>query len=96
MTAGHGNPDADVARTVLMLRQGQPLGASALQLKVIGLLRQQLLAGYLRTYRARRACPDSAIEAWVPVIAAARLREGIETEREQLLALAERGVAVGR
>ena len=52
MTAGHGNPDADVARTVLTLRQGQPLGASALQLKVIGLLRQQLLAGYLRAYRA--------------------------------------------
>ena len=92
MTAGHGNPDADVARTVLMLRQGQPMGASALQLKVIELLRQQLLAGYLRAYRALRPCPDSAIEAWMPVIAAARLSEGIETEREQLLALAARAV----
>ena len=61
MTAGHGNPDADVARTVLMLRQGQPPGASALQLKVIELLRQQLLSGYLRAYRARRPCPDRAI-----------------------------------
>ena len=92
MTAGHGNPDADVARTVLMLRQGQPTGASALQLKVIALLRQQLLAGYLRAYRAVRPCPDSAIAAWAPVIAAARLSEGIETEREQLLALAAHAV----
>jgi Ser/Thr protein kinase RdoA (MazF antagonist) len=90
MTAGHGNPAADVARTVLMLRHGQPIGASALQLKLIELLRQQLLAGYLRAYRAVRPCPDSAIEEWVPVIAAARLSEGIETEREMLLALAAR------
>ena len=92
MTAGHGNPDADVARTVLMLRQGQPMGASALQLKVIELLRQQLLSGYLRAYRAVRPCTDSAFEAWVPVIAAARLSEGIETEQEQLIALAARAV----
>ncbi len=90
MTAGHGNPAADVARTVLMLRQGQPPGASAFQLRVIELLRQQLLAGYLRAYRAQRACPDRAIDAWTPVIAATRLREGIETERELLLALAAR------
>jgi len=90
MTAGHGNPDADVARTVLMLRHGQPMGASALQLKLIELLRQQLLSGYLRAYRSRRPCPDSAIEDWVPVIAAARLSEGIESEREMLLGLAAR------
>ena len=90
MTAGHGNPDADVARTVLMLRHGQPLGASALQLKLIELLRQQLLSRYLRAYRALRPCPDSAIADWVPVIAAARLSEGIESEREMLLGLAAR------
>jgi Ser/Thr protein kinase RdoA (MazF antagonist) len=88
MTAGHGNPDADVARTVLMLRQGEPLDANALQRKLIGLLRQQLLAGYLRAYRAVRPCADENIEAWLPVIAAARLSEGIATEREQLIALA--------
>jgi Ser/Thr protein kinase RdoA (MazF antagonist) len=92
VTAGHGNPDADVARTMLMLRQGQPEGASALQLKVLELLRQQLLAGYLRAYRALRPCSDSAIDAWMPVIAGARLSEGIETERELLLALAARAV----
>jgi aminoglycoside phosphotransferase (APT) family kinase protein len=94
MTAGHGNPDADVARTVLMIRQGEPPDAGALEIRLIGLLRRRLLAAYLRSYRALRPCPDSAIEAWVPVIAAARLSEGIETERARLIALAE-GV-VGR
>jgi Ser/Thr protein kinase RdoA (MazF antagonist) len=94
MTAGHGNPAADVARTVLMIRQGAPLDAGALEIRLLGLLRRRLLAVYLRSYRALRPCPDGAIEAWIPVIAAARLSEGIETERARLIALAE-GV-VGR
>jgi aminoglycoside phosphotransferase (APT) family kinase protein len=88
VTAGHGNPDADVARTVLLLRQGEPLAASAFLTRMIGMLRRLFLGGYLRTYRALRPCPDSAIDAWLPVIAAARLSEGIEVERSRLIALA--------
>jgi aminoglycoside phosphotransferase (APT) family kinase protein len=88
MTAGHGHPDADVARTVLMLQRGEPPGASVLQLRLIGLLRRALLRSYLRAYRAHRPCPDAAIAAWIPVIAAARLSENIAAERVQLLALA--------
>jgi Ser/Thr protein kinase RdoA (MazF antagonist) len=94
MTASHGNPDADVARTVLILREGQPTDGSGLQMRLIGLLRGQLLGGYLRAYRALRPCPDSAIEAWIPVIAAARFSEGIETERLVLLTEAEKAVQV--
>ena len=65
---------------------------TALQMRLIGLLRGQLLGGYLRAYRALRPCPDSALEAWMPVIAAARLSEGIETERSLLLTMAEKAV----
>lgn len=89
MTAGHGDPDADVARTVLLLRQGEPLEASAFQIRLIALLRRLFLSGYLRSYRELRPCAEGAIDAWLPVIAAARLSEGIESERMRLIELAE-------
>jgi aminoglycoside phosphotransferase (APT) family kinase protein len=88
VTAGCGNPDADVARTVLLLRLGEPLGLGLVQRGLIRLLRRQVLRSYLSAYRTDRSCPDEAIAAWMPVVAAARLHEQILSEREQLLALA--------
>lgn len=89
LTAGHGNPDADVARTVLLLSLGEPVNRSRVQLLLISLARRVLLNGYLRSYRALRACPQAAITAWLPVVAAARLAEGVEGETARLVALAE-------
>jgi aminoglycoside phosphotransferase (APT) family kinase protein len=89
MTAGCGNPDADVARTVLLLRLGEPLGLSPLQRKLIQLLRKQLLHRYLWSYRASRSISAETISAWMPVVAAARLHERILSERNQVLAIIE-------
>lgn len=88
LTASHGNPDADVARTVLMLREGTVLHVSAPQRALITLLRRAFLHRYLGSYRNLRPCPPAAIAAWMPVIAAARLREGLPGEAPRLLALA--------
>lgn len=88
-TASQGNPDADVARTVLMLSLGEPVGRNPVQLGVIALLRRLFLAGYLRSYRSLRPCSQAAIAAWMPVIAAARLSEGIAQETTRLLMLAD-------
>ncbi len=92
MTAGHGNPDADVARTVLLLRMGEPPAARAVQRSLLAFARRLFLNSYLHSYRCVRPCPQNAIDDWLPVIAAARLREGIVGERKRLLAMAQQAL----
>lgn len=92
LTASHGNPDADVARTVLMLREGEVLHVNAVQRALITLLRRAFLHRYLGSYRRNRPCPAAAVAAWMPVIAAARLREGVPGEAPRLLTLAEQAM----
>ncbi len=89
-TASRGNPIADVARTVLMFRMAAlPPHMLAGQRLLIQFLRARFRAAYLRAYRSRRACPDAELEAWIPVLAAARLNERIAPEEASLLRLVE-------
>lgn len=93
-TASRGNPIADVARTVLMFRMAAvPPHMPAGQRLLIQFLRARFLAAYLRAYRGRRACPDAELEAWIPVLAAARLNERIAPEEEALRRLVESRLA---
>jgi uncharacterized protein (TIGR02172 family) len=88
--ACRGNPSADVARTVLMFRMaGLPPHMPAGQRLLVQFLRARFLAAYLRAYRGRRPCPDAELEAWLPVLAAARLNERIAPEEASLLRLVE-------
>lgn len=86
MTAARGNPWADVARTSLILQ----IGAKAAGKQVSPLL-LAAISLYHRTYlkRYRELSPDSEnlLPRWLPVIAAARLDENIEPERQALLKL---------
>jgi uncharacterized protein (TIGR02172 family) len=89
MTACHGNAVADVARTVLLFRVGLlPEGTPLAQRVMTPLIRRTFLAAYLRAYRTLRSLSEAAIEAWLPILAAARLNEGIEAEKTQLHRLA--------
>jgi uncharacterized protein (TIGR02172 family) len=89
MTACHGNALADVARTVLLFRIGVlPEGTPLAQRVMTPLIRRTFLAAYLREYRALRPLTEAAIEAWLPILAAARLNEGIEAEEARLHMLA--------
>jgi uncharacterized protein (TIGR02172 family) len=90
MTATHGNPVADVARTVLLFRVAVlPEGMLLAKRLMTEFFRRAFLAAYLRAYRRLRPLPDADIEAWIPILAAARLVEGVRAEETTLLRLAE-------
>ncbi len=90
MSATCGNPVADVARTVLMLRLARVPEYYPMETQqAVDLARRSFLDAYLSEYLSRRPFPVEEIEAWVPVLAAARLCEHIAEEEAMLLRLAE-------
>jgi len=92
-TAGRGHPLADVTRTWLMLRIGEPPGAGLAIRVLVAFLRRLLIGAYLKRYGELRGFDArAAIRPWILPIAAARISDGIEEEREKLLRL----LAVGR
>jgi aminoglycoside phosphotransferase (APT) family kinase protein len=90
--ATSGNPMADVARTSLLLRVSEiPPGTPRRWILASGRrwLHQRYLAHYFRQCPGMRA----QLIAWQPVIAAARLAEGLPAERERLLAMVKASVS---
>ena len=72
MSATHGNPVADVARTTLLFRIATlPASIPAVQRRLFELVRRLFYAAYLRRYRQLRPVTHEQIEAWQPVLAAA-------------------------
>jgi hypothetical protein len=90
--SARGAAAADVARTRLLLTQSAlPDGMSA-PTRLLARLSRRMLAGvYLRAYERAADISLSAWRDWTPVLAAARLAEGIETERSRMLALLRAG-----
>lgn len=96
MTAAQGNPLADVARTVILLRVGQLPYGGWLQRAFINATRRLFLQTYLRrTLQLQPGVTKAAVEAWCVPLAAARLTEDIRGEREPLLALLQRSMSAG-
>jgi aminoglycoside phosphotransferase (APT) family kinase protein len=92
--ARRGDPMADVARTRMMLRLGEPPPGTSFALRALALVgRNLLLSQYLRSYRRLRPLDMDAVKRWEIPIAAARLSEGIEEEVPRLLAFLERAAA---
>ena len=88
--AVRGHPDADLARTVLLLRLGEPPPGAPLALRLLALLgRRVLLAAHLRAYRRRRPVHPGRLARWEAVLAADRLTEEIAGETPALLRLLE-------
>jgi aminoglycoside phosphotransferase (APT) family kinase protein len=89
--AARADPAADVARTrLLMVGAWIPgWGPSAAQ-QVLAPVRLALYAAYRREYGRLRPIARSAVSAWLPVLAAARLAEGISQEQRRLLTIARR------
>jgi len=84
--AAAGDPDADIARTLLTLRIGEPPeGTPALVRALIGIGRRVMTAFYTRGYRSQRAYDAAAVERWMAPVAIFRLQDGIEEERARLL-----------
>lgn len=85
-----GNPLADAARTVILLRYGTvPPGLPGRRL--LHTLRRYLCRQYLRQYLKLRSADLREIQAWLAPVAAARLMdEGIPGERSRLAGVIDR------
>lgn len=82
-----GHPLADIARTALLVNySGLPAGPSGW---FIHLLRTWFYRTFTRRYFQLADGSLADIQAWLPVVAAARLEEGIQSEEARLLQLAQ-------
>ena len=91
-----GNPDADVGRTLLMIRMGSLPPGSPLVIRIGAKFARSLLRkSYLRAYRRARDVDVAVVERWATLRAADRLEDGILEERDALLQLLETAMAAG-
>jgi aminoglycoside phosphotransferase (APT) family kinase protein len=92
MNACAGDPAADAARTVLMLRSPHmPPGVPAYVRLLSRLFKKIVLGAYLKEYLRSGLAGRGEIEAWMPAVAAARLAEGLPGEGPWLRGLVEGG-----
>jgi hypothetical protein len=88
--AARGVPEADHARTLLLLRWAHPLPGTPLPSRALIAAGRSLLAHrYTQTYR-RGAPPVRQVDSWLLVHAAARLSEGIQAEQTMLIGMLDR------
>jgi Ser/Thr protein kinase RdoA (MazF antagonist) len=89
--ATRGAPEADHARTTLLLRWGDPLPGTRRAVRaLIAAARRAFANRYAHAYRAGSPRRVRRLDAWLTVHAAARLAEGIEVEQATLLGLLDR------
>jgi aminoglycoside phosphotransferase (APT) family kinase protein len=95
--AARGDPAADVARTRLILRVGEPSSDASFVMKRLDALGRRLLSTiYLRAYRKKRPVDLALVELWEPLVALARLTAGVPEERERLIELIQSAGCGGR
>ena len=81
-----GDPAADVARTVVIFRSGEPPPGTSLPLKVMAMFgRRILLSAYLRAYRRTALLDMGLVRRWEDVRLADRLADSIPEERPLIL-----------
>jgi len=91
--AARGDPVADVARTELLHRIGEPGPGTPAFIRAVAPVGRGLLTDrYLATYRRHRPLDGRLVDRWRVVRAAARLAEPIPEERPKLLAVLDRGL----
>jgi hypothetical protein len=85
--ATRGVPEADYARTMLLLKRADPLPGTSLLFRGLMSAGHDVYArAYASSYRKRSQNPLRQVRSWTIVHAAARLAEGIEVEEPKLLA----------
>ncbi len=86
--ATRGVPESDVARTMLLLKQADPLpGTSPVFRGLMAGGRSLFARAYARAYRQRSNDRLNLVDSWAIVHAAARLAEGIRVEERRLIDL---------
>lgn len=87
-----GNPLADFARTAVLVRYGAPPPMNPLGI-LLRLGRDRFYRAYFRHYFAQSGADPEQVRLWIPVVAAARLSEGIQSEEETLLSLVKNALS---
>jgi hypothetical protein len=89
--ATRGVPEADFARTVLLLKRADPAPGTALLLRGLMATGRSLFARvFALAYRQRAHDSLKQVDSWAIVQAAARLAEGIKSEEPGLVAFLNR------
>ena len=89
--AARGVPEADHARSLLLLRWADPLpGTRVISRGLISAGRAIFTHGYARTYGDGSNRPLQHVNSWLVVHVAARLSEGIDVERPKLTDVLDR------
>jgi aminoglycoside phosphotransferase (APT) family kinase protein len=86
-----GNPMADVAATVLMLRTARPTPAARRQW-LLDAGRALFCGLYLRRYARLAELDRGQVRAWLPVVAAARMAVAIPEEERRLIEIVREGL----
>lgn len=86
MNATVGNPAADVARSIILLRDAiPPPGLPGWKATMLSLLRARFFRAYIREYYRISALNPRLVETWLLPVAAARLVEELPTAEKQSL-----------
>jgi tRNA A-37 threonylcarbamoyl transferase component Bud32 len=86
--AFRGDPHADVARTLVTMRVGEPPAGTAALVRVLTFVGRRIItAFYLRGYRSVRPLDAAALDGWMLPVAIHRLGDDIPEEREAVLKL---------
>lgn len=83
--ATRGAPEADVARTLLLLGAGEPVSYTAVMRVLTKVGRGLFIWLYVGAYKRVRALDKAEVRRWALPIAVVRLAEDIEAERPRLL-----------
>jgi Ser/Thr protein kinase RdoA (MazF antagonist) len=83
--ATRGAPEADVARTLLLLGAGEPLSYTPVMRMLTKVGRSLFIWLYVGSYKRGRPLSKREVRRWALPIAVARLAEDIEVERPRLL-----------
>jgi uncharacterized protein (TIGR02172 family) len=87
MTVQSGDPAADIARTIFLVRDtGVAPVTSTVERAALFAIRRWFLRSYVRAYGGLAGYDVAAVRAWRPVVLAGRLAEGIVDEHPRLIA----------
>jgi aminoglycoside phosphotransferase (APT) family kinase protein len=84
--ATRGDPHADVARVLLVFDIASvPPGAPTIVRRLEKVARRYIRSQYIKSYRRQRSLDDALLARWRVPVAAQRLHDGIDDERDKLL-----------
>lgn len=89
--ASTGHPLGDFARSELLIVRGK-LPPNPIVSGLLNLIRRTFFEAYVQRYFSQSPYTYAQVSSWLPVAAAARLDEGIDSEEQNLLRIARAGL----